>query len=112
LTGGLALGDAIPEAIFLTFVLRDKQWAKTELDLRLKRIKEQSGGKKPLAGFYFNCAGRGMDLYGEENHDVNLIRRHLGSFPLMGLFSSFELAPQGDHLAVHGFAGVLALLYS
>ncbi|MEK6543160.1 MAG: hypothetical protein AABZ44_01815, partial [Elusimicrobiota bacterium] len=58
----------------------------------------------------------GHDLYSEENYDIDVIRKHLGEFPLIGMFSSFEVAGQqgcvstqeGSVLA-NGFCGVLTV---
>lgn len=108
-SGGIILGEDVSEGRYITFVLREKEWAHQELEVSLRDLKTGLGSKKPKFGFYFNCAGRGTSLYGEESHDVGLIRKHLGNFPLIGMSSSFELAPQGGHLAIHSFTGVLAV---
>ena len=108
-SGGIVLGEDLKEGTYLTFVLREKTWAHQELEANLQGIRSRLGKQGPGFGFYFNCAGRGSHLYGEPDHDVRLIRRYLGNFPLIGMSSSFELAPQGDQLAIHGFTGVLAL---
>jgi|GEM_PF-4808795 len=108
-TGGILLGEGIKEGSYVTFVLREKEWAHREMVENLQAIQTDLKGKKPLFGFYFNCAGRGRDLYEDDDHDVSLIRKHLGDFPLVGMFGSFELAPQNNALAMHGFTGVLAV---
>lgn len=108
-SGGILLGEGLREGSYLTFVLREKDWAHQELQESLRTLKVKLNKKPPVFGIYFNCAGRGRDLYGTEHHDVGLIRQQLGDFPLIGMFSSFELAPQNHHLAVHGFTGVLAV---
>ena len=108
-SGGILLGEGIKEGSFVTFVLREKEWAHREMAENLQDLKADLKGEKPLFGFYFNCAGRGRDLYEEDDHDVSLIKKHLGDFPLIGMFGSFELAPQNGALAMHGFTGVLAV---
>lgn len=108
-TGGLLLTESLSEGSYLTFVLREKTWAHNELEENLRALKASLGREKPLFGFYFNCAGRGRELYGDENHDVSLIRKILGDFPLVGMFSSFEVAPQNGGLTMHGFTSILAV---
>lgn len=108
-TGGIMLGEGIPEGSYITFVLRERIGAHRDLEEHLNLLQEQVGRRRPHFGFYFNCAGRGQELYEQESHDVNLIRRYLGEFPLIGMFSSFELVTQESRIVMNGFTGVLAL---
>ncbi|MBI4669538.1 MAG: FIST C-terminal domain-containing protein [Elusimicrobia bacterium] len=108
-SGGILIDEELRIGSQITFVLREKEWAHAEIKGSLEEFGRRLRGKRPLFGFYFNCAGRGHDLFGEENHDLNIIRSQLGEFPLMGMFSAFELATQDRDLAAHGFAGVLGV---
>ncbi|MEK7879716.1 MAG: FIST C-terminal domain-containing protein, partial [candidate division NC10 bacterium] len=60
-------------------------------------------------GCYFNCAGRGQGLFGVPDHDVSLIRQHLGEFPLAGFFGNGEFAPIGGRNFFHNYTGVLVV---
>jgi small ligand-binding sensory domain FIST len=106
---GIVLGESVNEGSHVTFVLREKTWAREELSSKLIQLKKDMTDGPPRFGFYFNCAGRGENLFGSPDHDINMIRQALGEFPLIGISSSFELAPQGERLAMHGFTGVLAI---
>jgi small ligand-binding sensory domain FIST len=68
------------------------------------------GGRRPGFGVYFNCAGRGQGLFGERDHDVKLIREHLGDFPLVGFFGNGEFAPVGGRNFFHTYTGVLVVI--
>jgi small ligand-binding sensory domain FIST len=67
-------------------------------------------GRRPVFGCYFNCAGRGRGLYGEPDHDVTMIRKALGEFPLAGFFGNGELAPVGRQNFFHNYTGALLLI--
>ena len=64
-------------------------------------------GRRPLAGRYFNCAGRGRGLYGDPDPDVTAIREALGEFPLAGFFGNGELAPVARRNFFHNYTGAL-----
>jgi hypothetical protein len=42
--------------------------------------------------------------------DASVLRQGLGDLPLLGAYTSFELARAGDPARVHMFSGVLALV--
>ncbi|MBI4369271.1 MAG: FIST C-terminal domain-containing protein [Elusimicrobia bacterium] len=106
-SGGILMEEKLPPGSRLTFVLREKEWAHREMKTSLKNMRRHLGGAAPQFGIYFNCAGRGRDLYGTDNHDITLIRQELGNFPLIGMFSSFELTTHNHGIMTHGFTGVL-----
>jgi hypothetical protein len=66
-------------------------------------------GEPPAFGCYFNCAGRGRGLFGVPDHDVTLIRQHLGAFPLIGFFGNGEFAPIGRRNFFHNYTGALVV---
>jgi small ligand-binding sensory domain FIST len=63
----------------------------------------------PSFALFFNCAGRGSALYGQSGLDPELIRRRFGELPLMGIESTFEIAPTCGRPQVHMLTGVLVL---
>ena len=67
------------------------------------------GPDAPRFGVYFNCAGRGSALYGQPGLDPELIRRRFGKLPVVGIESSFEIAPACGRPRIHMFTGVLLL---
>jgi small ligand-binding sensory domain FIST len=70
---------------------------------------EARGAATPRFGVYFNCAGRGSALYGKPGLDPDLIRRRFGTLPVIGIESSFEIAPACGQPRIHMFTGVLLL---
>lgn len=107
--GIIAVGDRVHDGQPMTFALREGNAAREEHDRTLAHLARRLEGRKPAFGLYFDCAGRGRSLYGFPGIDVAYIRRHLGEFPLAGMFSAFELAPLSGINEVHMFSGVLAV---
>lgn len=76
---------------------------------RLDAARESLGGRPPLFGLYFDCMGRGRSLYGESGMDIQIIRKHLGVFPLAGFHGNGEIGPGGGRTLLLNYSGVLAL---
>ena len=79
---------------------------------QIAALEEQAqayGSAPPRFGVYFNCAGRGSALYGQPGLDPELIRRRFGAMPVVGIESSFEIAPACGQPRIHMFTGVLLL---
>jgi len=108
-SGALAVGDGVRVGQTLQFQLRDAAASREDLEVTLGRVTRALDGRRPAFGCYFNCAGRGQGLYGVPDHDVALIRQHLGAFPLAGLFGNGELAPVGPRNFFHTYTGVLVV---
>lgn len=107
--GLIAVGDRVEVGQSMTFVLREGNAAREEHDRTVEGLARQLEGRRPAFGLYFDCAGRGRSLYGFPGIDIAYIRRHLGDFPLAGMFSAFELAPVRGANQLHMFCGVLAV---
>lgn len=105
--GIVAVGDHVEEGQAMTFALREGVAAREAHDRTVAALAQRLNGRRPAFGLYFDCAGRGRGLYGHRGIDLAYIRRHLGDFPLAGMFSAFELAPTAGQNVVHMFSGVL-----
>jgi small ligand-binding sensory domain FIST len=108
-TGAIAVADAVRVGQTLQFQLRDAAASREDLEVTLARVARALDGRRPAFGCYFNCAGRGQGLYGVPDHDVTLICKHLGAFPLAGFFGNGELAPVGPRNFFHTYTGVLVI---
>ena len=87
-----------------------KAWlAKAEMDLRAAA--HELTAAPPFAALLFSCNGRGERLFGEPNHDLNIIRDRLGDdLPIAGFFCAGEFGPIGDRSFLHGHTASLAVL--
>jgi len=108
-SGAVAVGDAVRVGQTIQFQLRDADASREDLELTLAGVARELDGRRPAFGCYFDCAGRGQGLYGVPDHDVTLIKKHLGAFPLAGFFGNGELAPVGRRNFFHTYTGVLVV---
>jgi len=108
-TGAIAIGDAVRVGQTIQFQLRDADASREDLEITLAGVARALDGRRPAFGCYFDCAGRGQGLYGVPDHDVTLIKKRLGAFPLAGFFGNGELAPVGGRNFFHTYTGVLVV---
>ena len=108
-TGALAVAGAVRVGQTIQFQLRDAAASREDLEVTLAGVSRALGGRRPAFGCYFDCAGRGRGLYGVPDHDVTLIRKELGAFPLAGFFGNGELAPVGRRNFFHTYTGALVV---
>jgi len=108
-SGAIALAGPVRVGQTIQFQIRDAHAASEDLVQTLGGIRAALAGRRSGFGVYFNCAGRGQELFGEPDHDVRLIREHLGAFPLIGFFGNGEFAPVGGRNFFHTYTGVLVI---
>jgi small ligand-binding sensory domain FIST len=105
----LAVAEPVRPGQTIRFTLRDAIGARDDMKAMLDEQAEARGQAAPGFGVYFNCAGRGSALYGKPGLDPELIRRRFGQLPVIGIESSFEIAPACGQPRIHMFTGVLLL---
>lgn len=108
--GMLSCVSPVEEGEFVTFTVRDPNLARQDLRNMLDDMRTRFMDKKPVCGFYFNCCARGELLYGEPNHDIQMIRNEFPGVPIAGFFGYGELAPLDHVNHMHQHTGVLALI--
>ena len=90
------------------FHLRDAE-ASAE-DLRQHLTAYSRSGHKPSGALLFSCLGRGENLYGQPDHDSNLIISYLGRLPVGGFFCNGEIGPVGEPTFLHGYTSSFAFV--
>lgn len=108
-SGAIAVAEPVKVGQTLQFQIRDAQAAREDLVATLEGIEKRLQGRTPAFGCYFNCAGRGQGLFGMPDHDTTLITKHLGEFPLIGVFGNGEFAPLGRKNFFHNYTGALVV---
>jgi len=110
-TGAVAVGDDVHVGQTVQFHIRDASAADEDLRSALGVLElSRSGDPKPLAGaLMFTCNGRGLNLFGTPDHDVETVRRSIGELPVAGMFCAGEIGPVGGRNFLHGFTASLAL---
>lgn len=95
--GVLAVGDHVPVGTTVQFHVRDADSA----DDDLHRLLDGVHGDGALV---FTCTGRGVRLFGEDDHDAGAVVDHLGTDAVAGMFCAGELGPVGGRSFLHGFS--------
>lgn len=108
-TGSVTVGEAVHVGQTMQFQIRDAAASRADLESALGRVAVALAGRRPAYGWYFDCAGRGLGLFGRPDHDVTLIRERLGEFPLVGFFGNGEFAPVGRRNFLHNYTGALVV---
>jgi small ligand-binding sensory domain FIST len=103
----VVIGDKVRVGQTVQLQLRDGDTASEDLDALLAR--HAADAERPSAALVFSCAGRGKELFGEADHDVRTLRRHLGDIPTAGFFCNGEIGCVGGRNFVHGFTASIAL---
>ena len=104
--GLLVVGERLAVGDKLMFVRRGHDAAEADLRRMLGGLKRRLDAP-PKGGVYVACVGRGPTIFGAGDGDteIEIIRRELGEFPLVGFFANGEIA----HSRLYGYTGVLAL---
>ncbi len=110
-TGSGAVGDYIRAGQTVQFHVRDAKTANEDLHELLKMYKARTKTVVPYGVLVFSCNGRGMNLFGEHDHDIRIIQHHLGPIPAAGFFCAGEIGPVGGANFLHGFTNSMALFY-
>jgi len=103
----VVVGDKVRVGQTVQLQLRDGDTASEDLDTLLASSAAEDA--RPAAALVFSCAGRGKELFGEPDHDVRTLRRHLGDVPTAGFFCNGEIGCVGGRNFVHGFTASIAL---
>ncbi len=101
----LAVGDYLQAGDRLMFVRRDANAARADLARMLEGMARRLQGRAPKGGLYIACLGRGAHMFGDDGREAEMIREHLGDFPLIGFSASGEIW----HNRLYGYTGILVL---
>ena len=105
--GVLAIGAHPRIGQTMQFQLRDRASADAELRHLTEGVK--AAGVQPFASLLFPCSGRGVNLFGERDHDASVLRDSFGRHPSAGIFCNGEIGPVGAKSFVHGYTASVAL---
>jgi small ligand-binding sensory domain FIST len=100
--GAIAVGDEVDIGATVQFQVRDAESA--DHDLR-----ELLAGRRAQGALVFTCNGRGTHLFGQPDHDAQVINAHVDGGATAGMFCAGELGPIGDRSFLHGFTASILL---
>lgn len=100
----IAVGDMVVDGDPILFCKRDNQTAVDDMQRMLEKLKQRLTG--PIkGGVYVSCLGRGVNMFGSDTAEMDIIHNVLGDFPLVGFYANGEIS----HNRLYGFTGVLTL---
>jgi small ligand-binding sensory domain FIST len=108
-SGAIVIGEPVRVGQTIVFQARDRAAAEEDLRAMLDDLAARLGRKKPRFGLYFDCSGRGAELYGARDHDPAAIRARFPGVPFAGFKGIAEIAPIGRRNLLHAMTGTLAL---
>ncbi len=110
-SGAGAIADYVKTGQTIQFHVRDAISATHELtDLMTTQVKRHPQDL-PQGALVFSCNGRGKNLFNIPDHDLNIIKDHVGQLPVAGFFCAGEIGPVGGKNFAHGFTSSIALFY-
>ncbi len=110
-SGAIAINERVSVGQTLQFNRRTPHAGHEDMVKVMRDLRQTIGPLSNTCGLYFNCLARGFGLYGQPDHDVLVVRKHLGAFPMAGFFGNSEFAPVGGRNFVHSHTGALALIW-
>ncbi len=106
--GALVIGGALRVGQTLQFQLRDADTSTEDLKELLQKITKPAS--EPRGAILVSCCGRGVNLFGEPDHDAKMIQSMKGPLSLAGFFANGEIGPIGGKNYVHGYTSSLVIL--
>jgi small ligand-binding sensory domain FIST len=108
-SGALWVNAHVPNKSVVQFHLRDATTSAMDLERALTGYRANPHLSPPRGALLFSCAGRGMGLYGQADHDSNAFRRLVADIPIGGFFCDGEIGPVQNATYLHGFTSAFAV---
>lgn len=108
-SGALWVNERIPSNSVVQFHLRDAATSAHDLERMLRAYKASHPVSPDCGALLFSCAGRGVGLYGQPDHDSNAFRRLVGEIPIGGFFCAGEIGPVQNATYLHGYTSAFAV---
>jgi len=108
-SGSIAVGALPRLGQTVQFQRRSAAAATQDMEELLVRTKRELGDKTVFGGCLCCCNGRGKSLFGQPNHDAQMVQQRLGPLGLSGFFCNGEIGPVGEKNFLHGYTASLAL---
>jgi small ligand-binding sensory domain FIST len=108
-SGALWVNANVPANSVVQFHLRDAATSALDLERTLLGYRAAHPLTADAGALLFSCAGRGIGLYGQADHDSNAFRRLVADLPIGGFFCSGEIGPIQDATCLHGYTSAFAV---
>jgi hypothetical protein len=114
-TGAVNFSVEIPQGTTIHFTRRDPQIIAEKAMSDFKELLERNKGKKIIAIFQYDCAGRGQVIYGRDLNKalIKPLQQLVDpDIPWIGFFTYGEIAPIGKKVFFHNFTVVIGVLFA
>ncbi len=108
----LLVGTQLKENSVVQLHLRDAQTSSEDLNYHLTSYLSKVTASKPEGSLVFSCMGRGEELYGQPNHEMNMIKKYFGPLAVGGFFCNGEIGQVEGDTFLHGYTSSVALFRS
>jgi small ligand-binding sensory domain FIST len=108
-SGSIAIGAWPRLGQTVQFQRRDAAAANEDMHELLSRAKKRLSGQTIYGACLCSCNGRGQNLFGEPNHDAQMVQEQFGPLGLAGFFCNGEIGPIGEKNFLHGYTASLTL---
>lgn len=108
-SGALWVNAHIPANSVVQFHLRDAAASAFDLERALRNYRLTTLSAAAGGALLFSCAGRGIGLYGQSDHDTNAFRRLVADVPVGGFFCDGEIGPVQNSTYLHGYTSSFAV---
>lgn len=108
-SGSIAVGALPRMGQTIQFQKQSAAAATEDLEELLARTRSELDKAVLYGGCLCCCNGRGKHLFGQPNHDAQLVQDRLGPLGLTGFFCNGEIGPVGQKNFLHGYTASLAL---
>lgn len=108
-SGALWVSTHVPNNSVVQFHLRDASASAYDLERALSQYRAAAVAPAASGALLFSCAGRGIGLYGQADHDSDAFRRLVADVPLGGCFCDGEIGPVQNATYLHGYTSAFAL---
>lgn len=108
-SGALWVNAHVPANSVVQFHLRDASTSAYDLERALTHHRASTLSAPSSGALLFSCAGRGMGLYGQADHDSNAFRRLIADVPIGGFFGNGEIGPVQNSTYLHGYTSAFAV---
>lgn len=108
-SGALWVNAHVPNNSVVQFHLRDASASAYDLERALSQYRASAVVPASSGALLFSCAGRGIGLYGQADHDSNAFRRLVADVPIGGFFCEGEIGPVQNATYLHGYTSAFAV---
>ena len=108
-SGALWVSTHVPDNSVIQFHLRDAATSAFDLERSLTAYRASPLFAPASGALLFSCTGRGVGLYGQEDHDSNAFRRLIADVPVGGCFCNGEIGPVLHTTYLHGYTSAFAM---